>query len=152
MKLTEKQGRRLAERLKIVSNGCWEWQGHTVKGYGRMKVNGKSWSLHRLVFALYHGAAPSGKMMLRHLCHNRKCANIDHLAPGTSKQNVQDTISVGRNACGEKNGSAKLTSSQVEEIRTRYVNGERPKELALEYGVGRSHIYKIHHRELWKNG
>jgi hypothetical protein len=51
---------------------------------------------------------------------------------------------------GELNGSAKLTASQVQEIRA--VEGQVSKrELARQYGVSQRLIQHIHSRRLWKH-
>jgi DNA-binding XRE family transcriptional regulator len=50
---------------------------------------------------------------------------------------------------GEKHHCAKLTASQVLEIRARAT--ESQYELAEEYGIGRQAIFKIITRRTWQH-
>lgn len=52
---------------------------------------------------------------------------------------------------GVNNTKAILTERQVLEIRSRYAQGERRKDLALEYGVSRHNIDHIVTRISWKH-
>lgn len=79
--------RRLYKKRQITENGCWEWTGHLVKGYGQVRYNSDHWPVHSLILLLtrpeeYH----SGKIVM-HLCNNTKCFNPDHLKGGTDSQN-----------------------------------------------------------------
>ena len=48
----------------------------------------------------------------------------------------------------------RLTPQQVHEIRTRYAasNGPSIRQLAKEYGVSKSLIWRILHHEIYKEG
>lgn len=51
---------------------------------------------------------------------------------------------------GEQNNGAKLTQSQVDEIRSRYAaGGITYQSLATEHGVTLKTIYRIIKRKLW---
>ena len=50
---------------------------------------------------------------------------------------------------GEKNGSAKLTRSQVLEIRAKYADGATQVRLGKEYGVRQCHVSRIVRNESW---
>jgi hypothetical protein len=61
-----------------------------------------------------------------------------------------DGVSKGLFTCGERNGQAKLTASQVREIRTRYAaGGVFQRILAAEYGVDRALISYIVTGKSW---
>jgi hypothetical protein len=84
----------LENKTKRLSNGCIQWTGYLRKGYGAepcskwfkaYKVNGA----HQLVWVLNKGNYDR-KLVVRHLCNNKGCVNIKHLALGTQKQNIQD--------------------------------------------------------------
>jgi hypothetical protein len=68
---------------------------------------------------------------------------------------MRDCESKGRKAplmgFGENHGMAKLSASQVIEIRERNSNGERGSELADEYGMSRAAISLIVNRHIWKS-
>jgi hypothetical protein len=52
---------------------------------------------------------------------------------------------------GETNGRAKLTESQVFEVRKRHKNGETQLRLASIFGVSKSLISCIVLRQIWKH-
>ena len=72
---------------------CIEWCGSKASGYGMVTLAGKSRSVHRLVFHLYHGYLPQ---VVRHKCDNRSCYNVEHLEGGTYKDNTRDWLTRGR--------------------------------------------------------
>lgn len=136
-------------KVKKLPNGCWEWQGSlSNKGYGQFKVLKKLVLAHRFAYESAHGPIPKGKVVC-HKCDNRKCCNPEHLFLGTYKDNTQDMIAKGRNIAppigkGEANSNAKLTDSQVAEIRNKYVPFKvTARMLAEEYGVTREQIDRI---------
>lgn len=56
-------------------------------GYGRVKVNGKSFGAHRLAYIEQYGDIPTG-LQVDHLCRNRSCVNPSHLELITQKENI----------------------------------------------------------------
>lgn len=101
-----------------------------------------------------YGDIPKG-MVLRHLCNNAWCCNINHLKIGTQKENAQDMIKCGRSqlgkpnlsARGEKNKFHKLTNNQVKEI---YLSELTQKELGKLYNVSNTNIRYIKKKKQWK--
>lgn len=63
---------------------CWEWTGHTIRGYGSM--GGKL--AHRISYAEIVGPIPEG-LELDHLCRNPPCINPSHLEPVTREENLR---------------------------------------------------------------
>lgn len=51
---------------------------------------------------------------------------------------------------GERHPSAKLTPTQVNEIRSRFAAGERGADLAREYGVTSTHVYRLGAGKCWQ--
>jgi len=92
--------------------------------------------LHQLIAGRRHGKIPSGKVV-RHTCDNPSCINPDHLIIGTQQDNIQDSVSRGRNAFGERNGHSKLTMEAVVEIRA---SNEKQRVLAKRFGVSQGVI------------
>ncbi len=67
---------------KLVRGGpdetCWETTGSLRRGYGRIKIGGRAYPLHRVAWVLVHGQIPND-LVIDHLCRNRKCSNVSHL-------------------------------------------------------------------------
>lgn len=85
---------------------CIEWtKCKNAVGYGVTwdKDKQKTVLAHRKV-----AGAKEGEVVL-HLCDNRGCVNPDHLRIGTQKCNMEDAVSKGRTAAGDRNGRAKLS-------------------------------------------
>lgn len=53
---------------------------------------------------------------------------------------------------GERNGRAKLTAAQADEIRARRRIGISQQALAAEYHVSKSLIHQVEHSLIWKQG
>lgn len=74
------------------TEGCWTWKGATDNaGYGQFHSSDKYWAAHRYSWTLRHGVIAPG-LVVRHLCHNKSCVNPEHLAIGTQKDNIQDSV------------------------------------------------------------
>ena len=83
--------------LEEQKNGCIKCLSHRSDkdGYVRIKSNGKQDRLFRVLYEKKYGNIPKG-MVLRHLCNNSWCVNVNHLKVGTKKENAQDMIDCGR--------------------------------------------------------
>ncbi len=66
---------------------CWEWTGTlNYKGYGKFWYP-KGASAHRFSYLIHVGKIP-GKLVVDHLCRNRKCVNPLHLRLLTARENT----------------------------------------------------------------
>lgn len=69
-------------------HACWPWQGSKQRqGYGRIEINSKVFSAHRLSYMLNKGQIPAG-LVIDHLCCNKSCVNPTHLEAVTLKENA----------------------------------------------------------------
>lgn len=147
---------RLVTHTKLQENGCLEWQGYIGKGgYGNIRVLGRMYRAHRYAYEQIKGPIPAGVLVCHH-CDNRKCVNVEHLFLGSHSDNMLDMHSKDRHpkytfSINGVHNRAKLTPSQVDEIRARYKEARRGlgRELALEYGVATSVISRIVNNKLW---
>lgn len=151
-----KHGRPLKERFygftEVVADGCWLWKGSLTRGYGTIRVDGKTVSAHVLSYRLHKG--DTNNLCVCHSCDNPQCVNPDHLFLGTHKENSQDAAKKGRIfiSSGMKSGTAKLTDEIVLRIRSEYASGRRTQQsLADEYGVWDTCISNICSRKSWKH-
>ena len=132
-------------------SGCKEWiAGRDRQGYGHFNEGGKCHRAHRWIYERWHGKLPKGQVV-RHLCHNPSCVNLEHLAHGTQKENLDDSRTVGRMAdqVGSNNGFAKLDDQRVREIRKRAARGDRVTDLARDFNVSRKTINEVVNRTRW---
>ena len=149
-----KQGKNIV--LEEQENGCIKCLSHCTDkdGYVRIRYKGKHDRLFRVLYQEKYGQIPKG-MVLRHLCNNAWCVNVEHLKVGTQKENCQDTIECGRSLkgkknlkiSGERNVNSKLTEKQVKEI---YLSKLSLKKLAKIYNVSSTNISNIKNKKQWK--
>lgn len=132
--------------------GCWEWTGYLDKGgYGNLVIDNRQEKVHRVSWALHHGAIPDG-MIVCHHCDNPACVRPDHLFLGTHQDNMTDKVNKGRAVCmrGSNNGNSKLTADIVRSIRARAAHGtETHESIALSVGVDRATVSSIVRRISW---
>lgn len=134
--------------LKHTSDACliWPFKSKSRDGYGYVKWAQKTSRAHRVVCLLAHGYPTSPRLVAAHSCGNRLCVNPLHIRWATCKENQADSLLHGTRARGERMGPAKLTESQVMEIRC--LNGVHA-EIAQKYGVSRRLVGLIKNRDVW---
>jgi len=135
---------------------CWLWTAFTNKGYGRIRVDGKTQNAHRISWEIENGPIPEHDsyhgICVCHTCDSPACVNPAHLFLGRQADNVRDCIEKGRKAVGEKNGRAKLTEDAVRNIRRYYAAGGCTQNwLSQVYGAGRMTINSLLHYKTWKH-
>jgi hypothetical protein len=80
----------------IRKEGCWEWKGRLIHGYGYISTKCfGSQRAHRVSYIIHKGEIPNGLHVL-HSCHNRSCTNPEHLRVGTQKENIEDKFKAFR--------------------------------------------------------
>jgi len=121
------------------STGCWIWQAAiTGSGYGSWRGGGA----HRAAYTYAKGPIPKG-LLIRHMCHNRRCVNPAHLEVGDEKDNARDTLLAG-------NCRSKLTWNDVIRIRITYRDGAATiEQLAQRYGCAAGTIRNVVLMKTW---
>jgi hypothetical protein len=131
---------------------CWIWTASRVPaGYGQFYFNHRPRGAHIFAYLLTYGDLPPDMPHVLHQCDGAAvgCVRPSHLMAGTQTSNVADMVSKGRQQRGERSGKARLTETQVREIRAKYRDGVRVKDLATEYHVVHSAISSIISRRKW---
>jgi hypothetical protein len=139
---------------------CWIWTaGKFQKGYGAFPCFNKTLKAQRVSFCLEYGdIAP--EFFVCHKCDNPSCVNPSHLFLGDIHSNGADMSAKGRAAkCGPTNPTrgelhhkSKLTEKDVLEIRRLSKTGQfAQRQLAKQFDVTRSTIFKILKRDYWKH-
>jgi len=138
--------------------GCWLWIANKDRsGYGRFNFKGVRKPAHRVSYELSYGHIESNNFIC-HRCDEPSCVRPGHLFQGTQFDNMLDMTKKGRRAAGKKvsnpgelNPAAKLTVSQVADIRYRYSNEKISQiKLATQYGVSQQVISNIILRKNWR--
>jgi hypothetical protein len=130
---------------------CVEWpHARSSTGYGNLWTGERYRSAHKAAWEAIHGPVPPGQVV-RHLCNNRPCIRIDHLAIGTHADNYADMRHSGNELVGEARSDSKLTEAQVRAIRAGRESGTTIRALADLYGVNVATVHSIIHRKTWKH-
>lgn len=70
------------------SGDCWLWTGSKdKKGYGFLKVSGRTPRAHRVSFTIAFGPIPKGVLIDHYKCYNPSCVRPAHLRAATYQQN-----------------------------------------------------------------
>lgn len=111
---------------------------------------------HRMVAETWIGTPPFPGAWVLHKKNHRKedgslDDSLDNLKYGNPSENSQDMVDHGTSTKGEKNGSARLVSEQVLEIRRRRALKEPARILAQEFNITVGHVYDIERRKCWNH-
>jgi len=140
------------------NSGCWLWDGsYDRKGYGQLRLKKSSRYATHIALALDGRPVPAG-MLACHHCDIPSCVNPAHLFVATAQQNTADMMAKGRNRpfddaarLGSRNPTAKLTESDIPEIRRRLERGETLRSVGADYGVSEANLSGIRLGKTWRH-
>lgn len=112
----------------------------------RSALGGVRRTVHGLVLHAFKGQRPVG-LIARHLNGDASNNRDDNLNWGTVAENVADRAAHVTENAGERNHKAKLTRTQVDEIRSSHA---KQSVLAQLYAVSQGNISSIRSGRIWK--
>lgn len=124
------------------------------KGYPtvllQIKKVQKRFLVHRLVWMSHRGMIPEGMLVLHGEGNDPLNSCLEYLSLGTYRDNLnRDKERDGRISRGERNGNARLTSTQVAYIKARLRDGMKGTALSHLFNISGCIISKIKNGELW---
>ncbi len=106
---------------------------------------------HNAVMRAFFGPCPEG-MQVNHIDGNKLNNALHNLEYVTIHQNVMHAIEVlGKHKRGENNGRARLTESDIREIRRLASEKVTHREIGLRFGIGPKYVNRITSRHLWRH-
>lgn len=136
--------------LIVINPDLW---GGKSKNYPIIKIKGKLYLMHRLMWTLKKGPIRKN-LFICHKCDNPKCININHLWIGSQKDNMRDMIKKNRHnkygLRGMKNPQSKLNDKQILNIRKLYSENFTLTEIAKKYNISIPNVYYIVNEFTWK--
>lgn len=145
--------RFISKMSKSNKKGCIIFKAAINKGgYCVFSIGQKDILAHRMSYELFIGTIPK-RLLVLHKCDIRNCVAPKHLYLGTDQDNVNDMIKRKRNfrSMGENNFNAKLTKTDIKEIRKLYKVGFVTRELAEIFDVSKNSISNILNQVTWKH-
>jgi hypothetical protein len=106
--------------------------------------------IHQLICEAFHGPAPAGAEV-RHLDGDRDNNHALNLAWGTCAENAADKVRHGTDPAGARNGMARLTAEQVEQMRQlRRDAGLSYRQIGANFGVSTMTAFRAVRGQSWK--
>lgn len=106
--------------------------------------------VHRLVLTAFRGPAPEN-----HVCAHgngiRTDNRLENLRWATEAENSADRLRHGTDSRGSKSPTAKLTESQVDQIRAMLSKGIRQRDIAAEFGLNQGTVSFINTGRNWSH-
>ena len=136
------------ENIVILHSGegClgWPYSVSARCGYPRLWIGGRVARVNRLICERLIGPAPTKEHEAAHSCGNRRCVNPGHLRWATAVENNADKHAHGTENYGVRNGMAKCSADDIEEIRRLLATGEYlQREIASMFGIRQGHVSAI---------
>ena len=135
--------------MAYEGDDCLTWPFGKNSGYGIIWHDGRTHIVSRLVCEEWRGPPPTPRHEAAHSCGKGHlvCVTKGHLSWKTPVENQADKIIHGTHNRGERSGCAKLTASDVQEIRS--LSGLSKADIARQFGVSQSRVSLIINRKAW---
>lgn len=129
-------------------------------GYLYLRIAGKKWLIHRLVFLVFCGPLVRG-LVVCHRDGNRLNNCVGNLLQATQRENIHHKLAHGTWQAGEKHPRAKYSETEIAAIKARIANARftatgrikrgEGQRLADEFGVPNDLISALAHGRSWKH-
>jgi len=138
--------RKPFKKLKLLLNRCGYLQVCLYK-------NGKQYSckVHRLVLIAYCSKEYFSGAVTRHLDGNKTNNRLWNLRWGTTKDNSDDDLRLGRRILGEQKQNASISDKEAKEILHLKWSGISAPKVASIYGAGEHVVKDIWRYRSWKH-
>lgn len=133
---------------RILSPAASGRSGYLSVILKRPKAN-KTRRVNRLVCEAFNGPPPNQEAHARHRDGNLTNNAASNLSWGSAKENCEDKKVHGTLAIGSRQGTAKLTESDIPKIRTLLNAGVPKTHIADMYGVSGTCVYYIALGKTW---
>jgi hypothetical protein len=133
-------------------DACLDWPFSQKKGrgYGHIRVNGRTLTASRYICMLAHGEPPSPHYGAAHSCGRPACVAPRHLSWKTQAENIADELIHGTRNHGMRHGLSRMTDDVVLAIRRECARGRKQTDIAKEFGVSKSSVWYANSRG-WKH-
>ena len=132
----------------VGQRGCILKPAPVTGGYLTVNIAGKTRKVAHIVAETWLGPRPNG-YQVAHLDGNNKNNNASNLKYVTRSENERHKVGHGTSSHGERNGRAKLTKQQVEEIRKLLSQNVKQKDIASRFGITQGHVSAIKRGANW---
>lgn len=144
--------RWLESMIGFQGSECVEWPfSKRENGYPQIVVGYKRTTANRIICTLAKGPPENNSLQAAHECGNRACCNPNHISWKTPQDNILDKNIHGTQKFGQDNYNAKMTNSQVVEIKKLIGEGRlMQKEIASIFGVAPMDVSEIKRGIRWR--
>lgn len=141
--------------MAVVAAACIpDWRllavNEKADGHRRVPLAGKLMHVHRLVLTAFRGPCPEG-MQACHCDGDPRNNALGNLRWDTPTANHADKRKHGTHLQGEDIFGAKLTASDVSEMRSAHAAGATSGELARQFGVTKENAWMVVTRRTWRH-
>jgi hypothetical protein len=133
-----------------IINPWFEANGYLRVALRRDRKTIKMW-VQRVIALAFHGEPSSDEMEAAHADGVKTHNFPTNIRWATPKENADDDMRLGLRRMGSKAWNAKLTESQVDEIRRAPRQHGIATEMAARYGISRGQLYSVRAGRAWKH-
>jgi len=140
---------RIEHRYKIIENtGCFEWTSTRNKdGYAIISTGKKKIRVAKFLLEKKLNRPIAEGFETCHICHNRKCINVDHLYEGTHKQNQEDMAK--RGILKGIGYNRKIEAEKASEIKNMLNQGIKNKTISIMLNIPVTVVENIKYGHSW---